>query len=262
MCNKIEIDKGTLTHYYIDRNQEVVYIPKNATKIGSNFLKNYSDCIKKVIIPSSIKSIEPFAFYNCIKLECVEFEDENSDVKIDEGAFYGCSSLSSIMLPQQLKTISKQSFYGCSSLKKVQISNSVEQIENDAFGKCISLEQLIIPPTVKIISSCAFYCCSKLETITIQGNKHNNRFPLIIESLAFIGCKNLKVINFHKEIQRVASKAFYLCESLLKININEKQSDFCFECLDKNWDEQTGEFVMTFTDETTLTKIAAKQKIR
>lgn len=257
--NKMKIDEnGTLIHYFLDEDEDSIKIPNNVKKIGSNFLCSYSDCVKEIFIPSSVTEIESSAFYNCKNLECIEFENNDSIATIGEAAFYGCEMLSTIVLSKQLKTISKLTFRGCSALKDLQIPESVEKIELGAFENCISLEQLIIPPNVKVISSYAFYFCSKLKAVTIRGNQ-SDKSRLIIEGLAFVGCKNLKTVNFPKETGRVYSKAFYLCDSLSEIYINENKNNFGFNEFDRNWDDKTGDFTVVFSDNERITKAEAKR---
>ena len=54
-------------------------------------------------------------------------------------AFYGCSSLESIILPNSITTIEDDAFCGCSSLTSITIPSSVTLIESNAFQNCSSL---------------------------------------------------------------------------------------------------------------------------
>lgn len=257
--NKMKIDEnGTLIHYFLDEDEDSIKIPNNVKKIGSNFLCSYSDCVKEIFIPSSVTEIESSSFYNCKNLKCVKFEDNDSVKAIGIGAFKGCTSLSSIVLPKQLKIINKSLFCGCLSLKELQIPDSVEIIELSAFENCNSIEEVVIPFGVKKLSSYAFYCCANLNKVTIQGNK-NGKSLLTIEGQAFAGCENLKIVNFPKEVQRVYPNAFKHCEALSEIYINEKKNNYGFNEFSKNWDEETGDFVVIFSDNERLTKAEAKQ---
>lgn len=67
----------------------------------------------------------------------------------DEGAFYNCTSLATVNIPNTVEEIGNFAFYGCSKLK----------------GK------LIIPNTVTYIGVYAFYNCMGFdETLTIGNN--------------------------------------------------------------------------------------------
>ena len=58
---------------------------------------------------------------------------------IEPNVFYGCSSLTTVMIPASVKVISEGAFYGCNSLTNVTIPGSVTEIENYAFSDCESL---------------------------------------------------------------------------------------------------------------------------
>ena len=106
--------------------------------------------------------------------------DSVESIKFD--AFYGCSSLESVVIPDSVESIEDCAFYGCSSLESVVIPDSVESIEYSAFSGCSSLESVVIPDSVKSIGYCAFYGCSSLESIVIPDSVES------IEGCAFYGC--------------------------------------------------------------------------
>ena len=54
-------------------------------------------------------------------------------------AFYSCSMLSDVTIPDTVTTIGKHSFHGCSSLKKITIPTSVKTVGTSAFESCGAL---------------------------------------------------------------------------------------------------------------------------
>ena len=66
-------------------------------------------------------------------------------IQIEKDAFNGCSSLTSITIPDSIKKIGEYAFYKCSGLTSMVIPDSVESIGNFAFGECNSLENIILP---------------------------------------------------------------------------------------------------------------------
>lgn len=67
---------------------------------------------------------------------------------IEEWAFYGCTSLQSIVIPNSVTEIGVRAFSGCTSLQSIVIPDSVTQIGELAFSDCSSVQSIIIPDSV------------------------------------------------------------------------------------------------------------------
>jgi hypothetical protein len=91
----------------------------------------------------------------------VAYEDkEYSVTSIGDWAFYACTSLTSIEIPNSVTSIGNLAFYCCYSLTSIQIPNSVTSIGSSAFKDCYSLTSIQIPNSVTSIGSEAFSRCS------------------------------------------------------------------------------------------------------
>ncbi len=112
-----------------------------------------------------------------------------------------------------LTSISNQAFYGCSGLISIEIPNSVNSIGSSAFRNCIGLTSIEIPNTVTSISNYAFSGCSGLTMIEIPSS------VTIINSDAFSGCSGLTSIVLPNSITRIYDYAFSGCSSLTSIEI-------------------------------------------
>ncbi len=104
---------------------------------------NYNSYSGAVVIPST-----------------VTYSGETYSVtSVGNGAFYGCSGLTSVTIGNSVTTIGNFAFYNCSSLTSVTIPESVTTIGNYAFYNCSSLTSITIPSSVTSIGDHAFYCC-------------------------------------------------------------------------------------------------------
>ena len=95
---------------------------------------------------------------------------EYSVTIIGNNAFFDCSSLQSVTIPESVTSIGDHAFSDCSSLQSVTIPNSVTSIGDFAFSGCSSLQSVTIPNSVTSIGNNAFGRCGRLRSVTINSN--------------------------------------------------------------------------------------------
>ena len=135
----------------------------------------------------NVTSIGDYAFYGCTSLATIDIP--NSVTSIGGSAFSACSGLTSIDIPSGVTSIGQRAFYGCSSLTSIDIPNSVTTIGNYAFGNCSSLTSIDIGNSVTSIGEGAFRGCSGLTSIDIPDSVTS------IGNGAFSGCTGLTSIK-------------------------------------------------------------------
>ncbi|MBM6721930.1 leucine-rich repeat protein [Pseudoflavonifractor phocaeensis] len=111
------------------------------------------------------------AFYKCSSLTSVRLPDSLTSVGYD--AFRECSGLTSIALPDSLETIGYFAFSDCSGLTSIALPDSLETIGQFAFSGCSGLTSLTLPDSVASIEEEAFGDCSGLTAFHVaEGNQN------------------------------------------------------------------------------------------
>lgn len=134
--------------------------------------------------------------------------------KIGDEAFYGCSKLEEIVIPDSVTSIGKAAFRQCKSLKRISLPAGLTVLSNSAFYSCSSLECITIPAATNSIGENAFRSCANLKTVNISGNHLNS-----IGKYAFGECKSLSEIKLPDSVTNIFAYAFYGCAAMKSINI-------------------------------------------
>ncbi len=185
----------------------------------------------EVVIPSSLEyngttysvtSIGDSAFYGCSGLTSITIP--NSVTSIQFGAFYGCSGLISITIPNSVTTIYGSAFSYCSGLTSVTIPNSVSYIGGSAFSYCSGLTSVTIPNSVTYIGRYAFSHCSGLTSIDVaSGNTHYSSIDGVLYNYAqdtLIQCPGAKTsVTIPNSVTSIGSWAFSYCSGLTSVTI-------------------------------------------
>ena len=175
-----------------------------------------------------------------------------SVTSIGGDAFYGCTGLTSIEIPNSVTKIGEYAFSGCSGLTSIEIPGSVTKIETGAFGGCTSLKDLHIEDGTETLSlGCNTYISSgtgtglfynsPLETLYLGRNlsyktsapygsspfcKITTLTSAIISNCitsiggsAFSGCSGLASIEIPNSVTKIGESAFSGCNGLTSIEI-------------------------------------------
>ena len=170
-----------------------------------------------IVIPSMyenlpVTSIGECAFYECTSMTSVIIP--NSITSIGSAAFYECTSMTSVIIPNSTTSIGSAAFYECTSMTSVIIPNSITSIGSSAFYGCTSITSIIIPDNVSSIGEETFYGCSRLASITI-GNSVTS-----IGHDAFYYCISLTRVTIPNNVTSIASTAFRSCLNLTGIDVD------------------------------------------
>lgn len=172
---------------------------------------------------------------------------ENCPVtRIGDSAFSVCTEITSITLPDTVKSIGAGAFVKCAELQEIYLGNSLEFIGEEAFWCCFSLTSVNFPASLtKIeVGRSVFYECTALEKIEIDENNpvyysQNNclieretktlvagcKTSIIPQDIVTIGvgafnsALSMKNIEIPESVKSIEERAFLGCNSLEKIFI-------------------------------------------
>ena len=196
--------------------------------------------------PAAITEIPAGTFLTCTSLTSITGIASqpgawDNITKIGEDAFNECKALTTIKLPNSLKTLDKQAFRSCWNLKNVEYSNQLETIGEGAFRDNINgFEKFYFKGSVKNVGSYAF-ANGKLTCVHLKGDMTMGDYvfqddkslkyvefpatssatqPLtkVTEGM-FQNCTSLPFITLPTTVTEIKTKAFDGCSSLKYVNI-------------------------------------------
>ena len=238
---------------YSYKNFQKLVIGEGVTSIGDCAFYN-SKYLSDVVLPSTLKCIGKYAFTGCDKLKKVNinnlgtwceinFSDSSSNPlsyaknlyinnelvedieipssisKINDYAFYNCSSIKSIKFPDTLTAIGKAAFFGCTGLEKVNINNLGTWCEinfSDSSSNPLSyaknlyinnelVEDTEIPSSISKVNDYVFYNCGNIKSVVLPKGLTE------IGNSAFYNCTGITNIFFPDTLKSIESYAFADC---------------------------------------------------
>ena len=179
-------------------------IPEGVTEIPTQCFQ-FCYKLKKVVLPSTIKTIGILAFFDSL------VDDMNFPEDLDSIGYLSMhgARLTEVVLPKTIKKIGFEAFGSNSKLKRVVLPEGLTEIPDKFCCSCIELEQTVIPESVTKIDKGAFDGCLKLKT---------NLPPKLkwIGDGAFSSC-SLDSIVFPATMEYIGKEAFEDLEKLKKI---------------------------------------------
>ncbi|MBD5241776.1 MAG: leucine-rich repeat protein [Barnesiella sp.] len=135
-------------------------------------------------IPQSVVVIGKYCFHNCAKLRSIRNPGKSLSV-IPEGAFEGCTSLTSFynlnstktetdaqIIGPQVTSIGANAFKGCTKLTTVNFPQNIESIGSNAFADCTDLKRIIFDGgKLATLNRGVFSGCKNINEVIIKSPK-------------------------------------------------------------------------------------------
>ena len=181
--------------------------------------------VEEVVITSG-DTIPSNAFYQCTKLVSVKLP--NTITTIGSNAFAFCELLSDIDLPESIVSIGKEAFYGCTALTHVEFSNNLTALADGAF-KNSGLTNVSIPDSLKSVGNDIFYGCkiskATLPVTAISGLSKDYLTEVVLNDCeeipanTFANCYYLSSITLPENLKTIGNRAFSNCQLIENITI-------------------------------------------
>jgi uncharacterized repeat protein (TIGR02543 family) len=163
--------------------------------------------ITHIAIPSTVTSIEKYAFEDCMELTGV-LKIPNSVTEIGEGCFMDCSNLTGVILPDNpdFQILNDKTFEGCMSLTDIEIPSTVTSLGDDCFDSC-AFTHITIPAGVTSIGADCFDSCRYLTGIALPDGL------LALQDETFFSCESLQSATFGagSQLSKIGESCFSGC---------------------------------------------------
>ena len=259
--------------FYNCSNMNLNSFPTALTNIDSSAFENCSS-LTAAVLPDGLRELGQEAFKNCTSLSYVRIPESMTSkwmgvfrgcpglktagpigggynlefgwtANIPMCAFYDCSSLTSVTIPETITSIGGSAFEGCtqlktagpigggydyefgwteaipadafngSSLSEIDIPETITRIGNSAFARCKNLQTVAIPESVTDMGGWVFNECTNLQSVTLPGKITQ------INDGTFKECTSLLSIEIPDGVKTIGSYAFKNCSGLRSVIIPE-----------------------------------------
>lgn len=123
-----------------------------------------------IVLPETVKRIEPRAFLECANLEKINFPEGLEF--IGEYSFFGCLGLENIEIPDSLIEMGVFAFNACENLKNLKFGRGLTKVSDYAFYGT-SITSLVLTKEIQVIGESAFNSCKKLSSIQFNFEAKN-----------------------------------------------------------------------------------------
>ena len=144
----------------------------------------YVDSFDEFSYFTGVTEIGTAAFYGCSNMTSITIPENVTYIR--ERAFDYCYLLGSITIPDSVTYIGRSAFQACTGLNTLNLGSYVETIDLYAFKECSSLTSANIPDSVTTLGDQAFNSCTNLNTVTIGKSVSAITFATFPRTISYV----------------------------------------------------------------------------
>ena len=213
-------NNGTEIHMVIDKSQlaGVVTIPEGVTTLGKTFAASE---ITGVVFPSTLTTIQQYAFQNCKNLETVTIP-----CNVPAYAFNNCTAIKSVTVAEGVTSIADRAFNNCSALATLSLPKSLITMTGAAFNNCTAVAEITVAEGGTFSMKNGMLLKNDTEIVFAQrvGLSGELTIPegvITIAAGAFDSCTGITAVNFPSTLKIIEKDGFWGCTGLVSVTLPE-----------------------------------------
>ena len=214
--------------FYGSSNLESVTIGSNVSSWGDQIFLGCNK-LSDLTILSDTLNVNNSNLRTSSALKEIKVNEDNSKYMVKDGILFSKDGTKIYCYPtgktgdtyifdSNIKEIGESAFFTCSALKNINIPDTVENVGSSAFGSCSNLKKVTV--NAKKLNRLTFYGSSNLESVTIGSNVSSWGDQI------FLGCNKLSDLTILSDTLNVNNSNLRTSSALKEIKVNEDNSKY------------------------------------
>jgi len=145
------------------------------------------------------------------------------DVRVEKEAFKDCTSMKSIVCPDNITYFGISSFDGCTGVQSIKFGKKLQDCDQYSFRGCSALTDITFNSVVRSLAGGCFQGCVSLKKVTgmpkslIDWTPEDKEKGMGVGDGVFADCSSLQEVVIPNSLQRISPKMFENCIKLTKV---------------------------------------------